>query len=141
MPVKLGTGFSDDYFIVGLDDDGKAGLALLPGQVVTVTSADPATVVVTPDATPRATVGAAGAPDGTASLASGKVAAAASPAQVGMAINVTASIKNADGSAVLDDTGAAVADQVDTVTIQPHLLKAIGELFGTATAISPAPPA
>ena len=109
-------------------------MALLPGQVVTVTSADPATVVITADATARATVGAAGATDGTATLASGKVAAASAPAQPGVPINVTASIKNADGSPVLDDTGAAIADQVDTVTIQPNLLKAIGELFGTATA-------
>lgn len=134
MPLKISPTQSDDFFIIGKDDAGNPGVALLPGQVVAVTSADPLTVVIALDAVARPTLGAAGVPDGTATLASGKVKAASPVAQMNVAVNCTAHIANADGTPVLDDTGAAVADQVDTVTVQAGLLKTIGELFGTATA-------
>jgi hypothetical protein len=134
MPLKLSPTNSDTFFIIGKDDSGNPGVALLPGQSVSVTSADPSTVVITMDSPAKPTLGAAGVPDGTLTLASGTVKAASPVAQMNVAINVTAHIANADGNPVLDDSGVAIPDQVDTVTIQANLLKSIGELFGTATA-------
>jgi hypothetical protein len=135
--LKMNATKTDDYFIVGLDDSGKPGIGLQAGQTCSVVSADPATVVITPDATPRATTADFTLPDGTLvpagtqAIASGKVAAANPVAQPNVPINVAAHLANADGTPVLDDTNVAVPDQVDTVTIVPNLLKSEGILFGT----------
>jgi hypothetical protein len=137
MPLKMSLKQTDKVFIVGQDDSGAPGVALLPGQVVTVTPAD-ATVVITPDASPAATdadynlADGTLVPKGTATQFSGLVAFGANPV-VGAAVNVVLSIKNTDGSAVNDDTGAAITDQTDTVTLVAAplgQLKKEGELFG-----------
>jgi hypothetical protein len=138
MPLKMSLKQTDKVFIVGQDDSGAPGVLLLPGQVVTVTPAD-ATVVVTPDATPAPTdadyklADGTLVPKGTATQFSGLVAFGPNPV-LNAPVNVTLSIKNADGTPVKDDTGAAIADQVDTVTLIPAPLGALkkeGELFGT----------
>jgi hypothetical protein len=134
--LKMPVGKTDDFFIVGFDDDGKPGIGLQAGQTCTVSSADPATVVITQDVTPRPTtvdlVAANGTPvpAGTATLASGKVTSPADAVQLKTPIIVTSHLANADGSPVLDDTDAPVADVTDTVEIDPNLLKSEGILFG-----------
>jgi len=138
MPLKMNGSQSDDIFIVGLDDANKPGDQLQPGQTSTITSADPATWVITQDAVPRPTDkdytldDGTVVPAGTATLASAKIKAAASPAQVNVPINITNHLANADGTPVLDDTGAPIADDVDTATLVPNLVKKVGMLFGTA---------
>jgi hypothetical protein len=139
MPLSMGVGLTDDYFVVGQTDSGAPGVQLLAGQVALVTSADPATVVITPDTTVRATTvpftlaDGTAVPAGTACLASGKVGSPAVPAQPSVPITITVHLANTDGSPILDDTGAAIADLTDTVTIVPGLLKKDGVLFGTPT--------
>jgi hypothetical protein len=137
MPLKMSLKQTDRVFIVGQDDSGAPGVLLLPGQVVTVTPGD-ATVVITPDATPVATdadyklADGTLVPKGTATQFSGVVAFAPT-AVVNAAVNVVLSIKNADGSPVVDDTGAVIADTTDTVTLIAAplgVLKREGELFG-----------
>jgi hypothetical protein len=135
--LKMNPSQSDRYFLVGLDAAGKPGVILLDGQSNLVTSSDPSTVVVTPDASPAPTDVAYTLPDGTlvpagtATLASGTVKAASPPAQENVAITITSHLQNADGSPVNDDTGAPIADVSDTVTIVPGLLHKEGFLFGT----------
>ena len=137
MPLKMTKGQTDKYFIVGLDAN-NAPVALLPGQVVTVTSADPASVVITPDATALPTdadyslLDGTLVPKGSITQQSGTVSFGPS-AVIGTAVNVTNSIKNSDGTPVLDDTGAVIADETDTVTQIPApggVLRKEGELFG-----------
>ena len=136
MPLKMNGSMSDDIFIVGLDDQNKPGDLLQPGQTSTITSADPATWVVTQDAAPRPTdkdytlSDGTLVPAGTATLASAKIKAAVNPVQVNVPVNITNHLANADGTPVLDDTGAAIADDVDTATLVPNLVKKIGLLFG-----------
>ena len=138
MPLKMNATQSDDIFIVGLGDDNKPDL-LQKGQTSTITSADPATWVIAQDAvgSERPTDKAYTLPDGTlipagtATIASAKIKAAASPAQPNVPINITNHLANADGTPVLDDTGAAIADDVDTATLVPNLVKKVGMLFGT----------
>jgi hypothetical protein len=145
MPLTIGaTTAPDDYFVVGRNDDGSPGAQLQPGQTATVTRADPATVVVTPDGTARVTsadfafADGTAVPAGTQSIASGKVSAATSPAQPGVAIVVTSHLANADGTPVMDDETppVAVPDVTDTVTVQvsPKLLRSEGILFGVPAA-------
>lgn len=121
MPLKLSSDQTDDFFVVAEDAHGIEGANVPAGSVVTVTSADPNSVVITQDATPR------NAPDGSVSIASGKVAPAATVAQPNVAINVTSHIANADGSA------SSIPDAVDTVTIVPGVAVKEGVLFGTPT--------
>ena len=137
MPLKINGSQSDSIFIVGLDDNNVPGDQLQPGQTSTLTSGDPATFVVTQDAAPRPTdkdytlADGTVVPAGTATLASATIKAAASPAQPNVPINITNHLANADGTPVLDDTGAAIADDVDTATLVPNLVKKVGMLFGT----------
>jgi hypothetical protein len=136
MSLKMPVGKNDDFFIVGFGDDGKPGIGLQAGQTCTVSSADPNTVVIAQDATPRPTtadfVAANGTPvpAGTATIASGKVSDGPSPV-LKTPVVVTSHLANADGSAVLDDTNQPVADVTDTVEVDPNLLKSEGILFGT----------
>jgi hypothetical protein len=140
MPLKMNASQSDDIFIVGLDDANKPGDKLQAGQTSTLTSADPATWVITQDpaGSERPTdkdytlSDGTVVPAGTATLASAKIKAAASPAQPNVPINITNHLANADGTPVLDDTGAAIADDVDTATLVPNLVRKVGMLFGTA---------
>jgi hypothetical protein len=118
MPLNMPDNLTDDYFIVGSDALGVDGAVLATGQTISVVSSDPATVIITPDATPRANP-----TDGSACVASGKVSSAQPPAKPNTAVNVTASIANADASA-----GPSITD---TVTITPGALASVGELFGT----------
>jgi hypothetical protein len=137
MPLSMSLKQTDKCFIVGQDDSGAPGVLLLPTQVVTVTPAD-ATVVITKDATSLPTdadyklADGTLVPKGTATQFSGLVAFGANPV-VGAAVNVVLSIKNADGSAVNDDSGAPITDLTDTVTLVAAplgQLKKEGELFG-----------
>lgn len=115
---------SVDYFISAKDDHGLSGASLLAGQTVSVTSADPATVVLTADATPR------NAPDGTVSIASGKAASANPVAQPNVPITITSHISNGDGTPGTAADGTTIADASDTITIAPGTVETIGELFG-----------
>jgi len=119
MPLNLSSDMSDDFFVSAQDNHGISGASLPTGAVVTVSSGDPNSVVITQDATPR------NAPDGSASIASGKVAAAPSVAQPGVAITITSHIANADGSA------SSIPDATDTVTIVAGTAVKEGILFGT----------
>lgn len=119
MPLKLPSNLSVDYFIDAIDSHGLKGAELPPGLTVSVTSADPNTVVLTADATPRT------APDGSLSIASGKAAAAATVAQPLTPILITSHIANADGSP------SGVPDATDTIEVDPGLAVAEGILFGT----------
>ena len=137
MPLKMNGTQSDDIFIVGLGDDNKPDL-LQPGQTSTLTSADPANWVLTQDAVgserptdkdytlPDGTL----IPAGTKTIASAKIKAAAGASSTAP-VNITNHLANADGTPVLDDTGTAVADDVDTATLVPNLVKKVGMLFGT----------
>lgn len=127
MPLTMPDNKTVDYFISAVDDHGLDGASLLTGQTVAVTSADPATVVLTPDATPRP------APDGSASIASGKAASANPVGAPNSPIAITSHVSNSDGSAGTDDgtsAGNVIADATDTITIAPGTVKTIGELFG-----------
>lgn len=140
MPLKMPVGNTDTYSIVGESLAKKVGVLLQPGQVVTVTSADPATVIITPDDAPLPTPVDFTLPDGTdvpagtATQQSGVVSSPATPAQLNVPINVTLHLANADGSPILNNEGQAIADVVDTVTIVPKadLLENEGMLFGVA---------
>jgi hypothetical protein len=134
MPLRMGLKNTDKVFIVGRGSAGTLGIALLPGQVDTVTPAD-TTVIITPDNPPLPTdadynfADGTLVPKGTVTQFSGTVSF--SPAAVpNAAVQVTQSIKNADGSPVLDQNGVAIPDLIDTVTLVPELLAAEGELFG-----------
>ena len=124
MPLSMGVGQTVDYYIDAKDDLGFFTATLGSGQTISVVSSDPATVVLTPDTTVRK------APDGTVCVASGKAASAKPPAQPGVAINITGSVLNADGTPGTDDNGAVIAPAVDTITINPGQAHALGELFG-----------
>jgi hypothetical protein len=140
MPLRIGTAQVDDWFAIGRADDGTPGVPLLDTQVATATSADPLTVIIGKDAITRNTQVAGTladgtvVPPGTVTQASGKVSAAKPPAQVNVPINVTLHLANTDGTPVLDDTGAPIADVVDTVTVVPGLVKSEGMLFGAPAA-------
>jgi hypothetical protein len=118
MPLKMPDNLSVDYFVSGTDDHGLKSDQLVAGQTVAVTSADPTTVVLTPDTTLRP------APDGSPSIASGKAASANPPANPLKPIAITSHISNADGS----DSG--IPDAADTIEIDPSLVKTEGILFG-----------
>ena len=139
MPLSMSLKQTDKVFIVGQDDSGAPGVPLLPTQVVTVTPAD-GTVVITKDATSLPTDAAytladgTAVPAGTATQFSGTVAFGPNPV-LNAPVNVVLSIKNADGTPVLDDTGVAIADETDTVTLITAplgQLKEEGKLFGKA---------
>ncbi len=127
MPLTMPDNKTVDYFVSAKDDHGLSGASLVTGQTVAVSSADPATVVLTADTTVR------NAPDGSVCIASGKAASANPVAQPNVAINITSHISNADGTAGTVDgtpTGAPIADAVDSITIAPGSVATIGELFG-----------
>lgn len=123
MPLTLPDNDTAPYYIFGVDAKGVAGAALPAGaSIAPPVSADPNTVILTPDATPQV------APNGVQSLASGTVSSPATVAQPNVAINITAQVTNADGSA-----GASLTD---TVTIAPGTEATLGDLFGTATPVA-----
>ena len=128
MPLSLPANTQNEkYYIIGTDANGLTGAQLASGQSVTVVSADPNTVVITPDATPAVDN------EGVQSVASGTVAPAASPAQLNVAINVTATVLNSDSS--IAETA------VDTVTVTPAVpgvAVSIGELFEVPLSVSSA---
>jgi hypothetical protein len=127
MPLNLPDNKSVQYFISAIDDHGLDGASLLSGQTVAVASADPATVVLTPDATPK------NAPDGTPSIASGVASSANPVGSPNKPIALTSHISNADGSPGTTDgtsTGTLIPDATDTITIVPGSVKTEGILFG-----------
>jgi hypothetical protein len=129
MPLNLPDNMSVDVFISAVDDHNLDGAALGTGQTVAVVSADPASVVYTADATARP------APDGSASIASGK-AAAANPVASRSAIAITSTILNADGTPGTNPAGTAIPVASDTITVQAGLASAEGVLFGVPAASS-----
>jgi hypothetical protein len=124
MPLKLPDNKSVDYFISGVDDHKMDGAVLGAGQTCTVTSSDPLTVALTPDATPR------NAPDGSVSIASGKAAAVNPVGNPNVAVSITSHIAEADGTPGKDVDGSVIADAVDTITVVPGALRTTGVLFG-----------
>src|ERR1700675_2477879 len=125
MPVNISVGKTDTYSIVGKSKSGKVGITLLANQVVTVTSADPATVIITPDPSPLPTPQDFVLADGTAVPAgnpnqqSGVISGPAAPAQLNPPINVTLHLANTDGTPVLNNEGQPIAALTDTVPFVP----------------------
>ena len=129
MPLTLPLGDSDEFYIYGTAP--TLGALLGPGQTISVVSADPNTVVLTPDATPKPVAAAdatAAVPAGTPTILSGVVSASVSPAQPNVAIICTATVLNSDGSTAETLT--------DTVTVSPQAASAIGVLFGAPTPVT-----
>lgn len=129
MPLTLPVGDQDTFYILGTAP--FLGALLGPGQTISVLSADPNTVTLTPDATARPVAAAdatTAVPAGTPSILSGIVSSPASPAQPGVPISVTATVSNVDGT-----TGETLTD---TVTVSPQAATAIGDLFGVATPVT-----
>ena len=129
MPLILPVGDTDNFYIFGTAP--FLGALLGPGQTASVVSADPNTVILTPDATPfpvRAADASASVPSGTPTILSGVVSTPATPAQPNVAINCTLTVLNADGSTAETLT--------DTVTVSPEAATAIGDLFGVATPVT-----
>jgi hypothetical protein len=135
MPLSMTATQTDNYYIVDLDDNNKP-IALASGQVQTVISSDPASVVITPDATPQPTdedftlADGTLIPKGTVGTGSGKVSFGPS-AKVGVAVTVTEHLANSDGTPVKDSAGNVIADDTDTVTMLPPTasVKKVGMLF------------
>lgn len=129
MPLTLPVGDQDKFYLFGTAP--FLGALLAAGQTVNVVSADTATVSISADspAKPVATAdGTPTVPAGTPTIFSGTVVAAAIPAQPNVAIAVTATVLNADGSTAETLT--------DTVTVSPQAATAIGDLFGVATPVA-----
>jgi hypothetical protein len=129
MPLILPIGDTSNEYIFGTAP--FLGALLGPGQTISVVSADPASVILTPDSTPvpvRAADATASVPAGTPTMLSLVVSTPASPAQPNVPITCTATVLNADGSTAETLT--------DTVTASPTAATAIGDLFGVATAVT-----
>src|ERR1035437_434794 len=118
MPLQLPDNKSFDYFISAVDDHGLDGASLADGQTDTVSSSDP-NIVLTADTTLRP------APDGTASIASGK-GSTANPVTNRAAITLTSKITNANGTPGTDPDGAVFPDASDTVSIVAGLARSQG---------------
>lgn len=127
MPLIIPDNDTDKYFIVGVDDDGLPGAVLDPADSISAPlSADPATVVLTPDPTPLVTdadfVLASGVkvPKGTQTIGSGTISVPKPPAQPNVAI----------GASYFLTIGGAVQPTVsDTITVQPGKATSSGILF------------
>jgi hypothetical protein len=129
MPLTLPVGDQDNYYLYGTAP--TLGALLGPGQSLQVTSADPNTVVITPDPTPipvRSADATSSVPAGTPTIQSGIVSSPTSPAQLGVPITIIATVLNSDGSTAETLT--------DTVTVSPTAATAIGDLFGAATPLT-----
>ena len=129
MALILPLGNEAQGFVTATIDnhDGKgpvAQTALPAGQVLSIVSADPATFTVAIDSP------AVLDPDGTASVASFIVAAVNPPAQPNVALNITLTVTNADGS-------QAAPPLVDTVTVSESATEVIGDLFETPVVLPP----
>ena len=129
MPLILAIGDTSQEYIFGTAPN--LGALLGPGQTITVVSADPATVILTPD-TPPKPVQAADAtttvPAGTPTIWSAVVSGPAIPAQPNVPIIVTATVINSDGSTAESLT--------DTVEMSATAATAIGDLFGAAVPVT-----
>ena len=133
MSAKLPAGFEVQGFItITIDNhDGKGPVAqatLPSGQTAAVTSADSGDFSVALDnpavaAPPDPTTGVV-----PVTVASFTVVSAATPTQPNVPVNITLSVKNADGS-------SAAPDKVDTIEVDEAATEAIGDLFGTPIAV------
>jgi len=126
MALTLPVGFQDQGWIqVTIDNhDGKGAVlqSQLPaGQKITLAGADDLTVTAVLDAVTVPD------PDGSVTVASFLAKSAAAPAQVNVPISITMTVTNADGS--------VAATKVDTITVSESATEAVGDLFGTPTAI------
>jgi hypothetical protein len=108
---------NEKYYIIGTDASGLTGAPLASGQTITVVSADPNTVVFTPDAS------AAVDNESVQSVASGGVAVGPTPV-LNSAITVTATVLNSDGS-----TAESLTDTVTITPAVPGVAVSIGDLF------------
>ena len=127
MPLQITSNNTNEhYYIIGKDKDGIPGAQLAPGQTISVVSADPTVVTLTPDPTAL--------PDneGVASVASGLV----NPIKVGGPINVTETVSNADGT-----VAETAVDTVTVVAPTPGVAVSIGALFEEGVTVPPAPAA
>jgi hypothetical protein len=125
MALSLPVGQTDHYYINATDANGDPGASLAPGQVIALVASDPASVVLTPDATPQVDP-----KTNIQSVASGTVADG--PAAVlNTAVTCTATLTDADGVTVLDT-------ETDTVTPLVGSAKKIGILFEDAS-LNPSP--
>jgi len=129
MPLTLPQGQTDNFYLYGTAP--FLGALLGPGQTISAVSADPLTVILTPDPTAvpvRTGDASATVPAGTPTVLSGVVSSPASPAQLNTLIVCTATVLNADGSTAESLT--------DTVEISTTAATAIGDLFGSATTVT-----
>lgn len=129
MPLILPIGDTSQEYIFGTAP--FLGALLGSGQTIAVVSADPNSVILTPDATakPVAQADATSAvPAGTPTIMSLVVSGPASPAQPNVAISCTATVLNADGT--------TAETLVDTVTMSSTAATAIGDLFGAAVPVT-----
>ena len=125
MALSLPVGQTDKYYINALDANGDPGATLAAGQVIAVVASDPASVVLTPDATPGIDP-----KTNIQSAASGSVADGPT-AVLNTAVIVTATLTAADGVTVLDT-------ETDTVTPLVGTAAKIGILFEDAS-LNPSP--
>jgi len=128
MAVRLPDNDKVDYFISAVDDHGLDGASLRTGQTVQVSSADPKTVVLVPDTTPR------NAPDGSPSIASGVCSVANPVGAPNVPIVITSHISEADGTPGKDGQGNVIPDATDTITVVPGLVAKTGVLFDVPVA-------
>ena len=119
MPLKMNPNQTDDYYVV-------ADAPLESTESLSVVSADPNTVVLTPDATVRNNPNPPADPSETFTIGSGKVAAGPAPV-FKTPITCTATVTDSAGGAVPDP-------QSDTCEIDPNIPTKIGFLFGPTPA-------
>lgn len=118
--LKMNPKQTDDYFIM-------ADAALESTETLSVVSADPNTVVLTPDAVVRpAPAGLETDPALSVTIGSGKVSAGPTPV-LKTPITCTATITDSAG-------GAVPAPTSDTCEIDPAIATKIGVLFGPTPA-------
>jgi hypothetical protein len=122
MSLTLPVGQTDKYYLTLQDAAGDYLTALDPGETVAVVSADPATILITPDATPAQDPDQ-GAP---ATVASGTISIPIPPGAPNKPITITATFTLSDGTTV----DATVSD---TVTASNAGGRKAGILFGTPT--------
>jgi hypothetical protein len=126
---------NEKFFAIGVDAAGLSGASLGKGQTISVKSADPATVDFGPADAP-----AQKDAEGVQSMLSCPVIFKNPPAQLGVPVNVTLSILNADGSAA---DGTPLVDTVTVTAPVAGVAVSVGDLFeqGVAAAgLAPAKP-
>jgi hypothetical protein len=112
---------NERFYAIGVDANGVAGASLGPGQTISIVSSDPATVDFGPADSP-----AGKDAEGVQSMLGCAVIFKNPPAQLGVPVNVTLSILNADGSAA---DGTPLVDTVTVTAPVAGVATSVGDLF------------